>query len=734
MLVMKEGTCPANKKRKENKMINTRLKSKGYISLLLVVCMMWAMILTLATPVFADDHVTDVYINGHTLFNNSPYLVNNVPYTNGEFGADGHTAHLNSDAGEIPTYMVTVINGTGSGRYEEGDTVYIEANQPYEGQWFGDWYSWGDVDFEDYEEESTSFIMPAYDVTVKATFWGNITPIVEMISVTGIGETEATLTGEVIYDGDNRVAGRGFIIGLSSDPDDYEEMIPCGDGMGIFTETITGLSTDTTFYVWAYAYNEIGNSYSEPLSFTIGEDQPGQGDITCTVTFNPNGGSGTMTPQTFTQGVSQALKTNTFTSAESIFKGWSTSGEGEVIYANGQSISISEDITLYAVWETEPYGISVTTGNVDKITSSGARFKGSVATQGGAVIDERGFVYSMSPSPVIGATETIKVAASGTAPGNFTVSVSGLEQEKTYYVRAYALAQGGEIVEYGSDKIFTTLRPSSGSSHSSSDDRKSISLEPEVPSAEEEKTLPPGSIGYIDIPEDLLSLGSGNVILYTDPLKATDILGLGIVEGSKMKYISRGEGEYKIIYNARPFDDIAGHWAEDDIDFSSARLLFYGVTPNLFCPETSMTRGMFVAVIGRMYGVNPAEYTGSHFVDVPSEQYYSPFIQWAAEKDIVFGVSEDRFEPERPVTRQEMAAVMQRFMDFLGLNLTNNSATFADDEHISSWARNDVYVMRGTGILSGRTGNNFDPLADSSRAEVAVVFRRLIEYIVNNGN
>ncbi|NLA48954.1 MAG: S-layer homology domain-containing protein, partial [Bacteroidales bacterium] len=290
----------------------------------------------------------------------------------------------------------------------------------------------------------------------------------------------------------------------------------------------------------------------------------------------------------------------------------------------------------------------------------------------------------------------------------------------------YALHQGGETTEYGDVKTFTTRKEGGGSSGSTP-----TRPTPTVP--EEVKTPPAGEVGYLNIPEDLLALGSGNVILFTDPLGGTDILGLGIVEGQRMKYISRGAGNYKIIYNARPFDDIDGHWAKDDIDFSSARLLYHGVTPNLFAPESAMTRGMFVAVIGRMYGVDAGKYTDSRFTDVEQELYYAPFIQWAAEEGIVFGVSASSFEPERPVTRQEMAAIMQRFMDYLEINLTNTSDIFADDEQISDWARENVYMMRGTGIMNGRSDNKFVPHANSTRAEVAVVFKRLIEHIVNKG-
>ena len=79
---------------------------------------------------------------------------------------------------------------------------------------------------------------------------------------------------------------------------------------------------------------------------------------TYTVTFNANGGSGSMTAQTYTYGVSQALTANAFTAPTGKhFTGWATTSTGSVAYTNSQSISISADTTLYAVWVNNTYTV-----------------------------------------------------------------------------------------------------------------------------------------------------------------------------------------------------------------------------------------------------------------------------------------------------------------------------------------------------------------------------------------
>ena len=93
-----------------------------------------------------------------------------------------------------------------------------------------------------------------------------------------------------------------------------------------------------------YNPNDIGNSTPEPLD-------PSQQEY-YTITFNANGGSGTMSAQTFTSGIAQSLNTNTFTKTGYNFAGWNTSANGSgTAYANGQSITITTDLTLYAQWE-----------------------------------------------------------------------------------------------------------------------------------------------------------------------------------------------------------------------------------------------------------------------------------------------------------------------------------------------------------------------------------------------
>ncbi len=72
------------------------------------------------------------------------------------------------------------------------------------------------------------------------------------------------------------------------------------------------------------------------------------------MTFNANGGSGSMSNETFTSGVPKALTLNAFTRAGYTFAGWGTSSGGPVVYTNGQTVTIGATQTLYAIWTAVP--------------------------------------------------------------------------------------------------------------------------------------------------------------------------------------------------------------------------------------------------------------------------------------------------------------------------------------------------------------------------------------------
>ena len=173
------------------------------------------------------------------------------------------------------------------------------------------------------------------------------------------------------------------------------------------------------------------------------------------------------------------------------------------------------------------------------------------------------------------------------------------------------------------------------------------------------------------------------------------------------------------------FDDVSETaWYGPAVRYVTEQQLFRGTGDRCFSPEASMTRGMFVTVLGRLAGVDPTRYPVSYFRDVPSGAYYSPYVQWAASFEIVNGVGDDHFAPNAAVTREEIAAILYRFAGATGNDdtvLPGFLDFFTDGDQLHSWAKAPMEWAVSHGILAGYQGR-LTPRNDSTRAQVAQIF------------
>lgn len=176
------------------------------------------------------------------------------------------------------------------------------------------------------------------------------------------------------------------------------------------------------------------------------------------------------------------------------------------------------------------------------------------------------------------------------------------------------------------------------------------------------------------------------------------------------------------------FADVpADAWYAPAVQTCAERGLFQGTSPTTFSPELSMTRGMFVTVLGRMENIDPTQADASGFMDVPEDAYYAGYVGWAARSGIVAGVSDSVFEPERGISRQEICAIVHRYLVWKDVSLqTVPSAQFADDAQIAEWAKESVYVCRSAGIVCGVGDNHFAPNVAARRCEAAQIFKNLL--------
>jgi hypothetical protein len=214
---------------------------------------------------------------------------------------------------------------------------------------------------------------------------------------------------------------------------------------------------------------------------------------------------------------------------------------------------------------------------------------------------------------------------------------------------------------------------------------------------------------------------SGNKIYlgYSSPISGT------------MKYIAP-KGEVVLFKeNPKNFMDISSHWAKDNIDFVTERELFIGTEPNVFSPDVSMTRAMFATVMGRLHERSFGEISQSiekPFTDISYDNYYTKYVIWAEKNGIVNGIGGGKFDPQRAITRQEMAVLVNNYLTFAKFNIpvTQQSIHFDDKAEIADWAKPAAQSVQKLGIMEGMGQNTFDPQRVSTRAQVSAVLQRLI--------
>lgn len=252
----------------------------------------------------------------------------------------------------------------------------------------------------------------------------------------------------------------------------------------------------------------------------------------------------------------------------------------------------------------------------------------------------------------------------------------------------------------------------------------------------ENSPLPPvmasaGDKVSIPLPE---GVDGNNITVYIIEGGVEHIVPWSSVSGGNLTFIAPADGKYYFREVNADFSDIENHWAKEYIEFTYSHNLFKGMGNGLFGPDVKMTRSMFVTVLGRLYGIDPAVYGGSSFGDVKAGNWYSPYIQWASKNKIVLGNGNGRFDPDGEITRQEMCIILESYARYAGLNLKDvtEGTGFLDEDEISGWARDAVGFARRTGLMSGDSRNYFNPLAPATRAEIATVFKRLIERVLES--
>lgn len=180
--------------------------------------------------------------------------------------------------------------------------------------------------------------------------------------------------------------------------------------------------------------------------------------------------------------------------------------------------------------------------------------------------------------------------------------------------------------------------------------------------------------------------------------------------------------------NVADFSDVrSSDWYHASVTYVSENELMNGTSGTTFSPNDTTSRGMIVTILYRLAGSPdmPEGNWGYPYADVDASAYYSTPVYWARENDLVTGYSDTQFGPNDPITREQMAAILYRYADNLGLDtdtgfMRDKYYDFSDYNTVSRYATNAMSWCINHGVINGSNGE-LNPQGTATRAEVAQI-------------
>lgn len=168
-------------------------------------------------------------------------------------------------------------------------------------------------------------------------------------------------------------------------------------------------------------------------------------------------------------------------------------------------------------------------------------------------------------------------------------------------------------------------------------------------------------------------------------------------------------------------------WYHDGVHFCIEDGLMNGYHATTFAPNDVTTRAMVVTMLWRLEG-KPEVASNCSFEDVADGTYYAQAVDWAQESGVVYGFSDTMFGPDRHITREQLIAIMWRYAQYKGVDVSVSKNTelnkFDDHSDVSAYAVDAVKWSVATNVVKGKTDTTLDPKSDATRAQIATIFQR----------
>ncbi|MDL2248941.1 S-layer homology domain-containing protein, partial [Tyzzerella sp. OttesenSCG-928-J15] len=478
-----------------------------------------------------------------------------------------------------------------------------------------------------------------------------------------------------------------------------------------------------------------------------------------TVSYNANGGTGFMADDNVNTGAAYTIKANAFGRSGHHFTGWRTAPNGGAYYSPGANISaVNGDITLYAQWALNSGNVEDDNSNdYDDYDNNSNGSSSSGQTGGGNTITGSGSWSNMvdkAENLKNGGSMTIDMNGTSTVPPSFLDAIAGKDVEITFKMGSNLswVINGKDVPDSNSS---LNLGVNKGTTYVPAQIRNIDGSISQV----QLRLSHNGAFGLkLTLAVTLEKQNAGhwaNLFYYNSATKELEFqAAVKVSSNGKANFAFEHASDYLIVVskdNLKPaevtqstepvaemaaqnsFSDVnPSDWFYGDVEYAVANGLFSGTSATTFSPATPMSRAMLVSVLWRLEGSPVVDEVGmyANFADVAQGAYYENAVGWAAKNGIVSGYGEGFFGPDDSVTREQLAAILYRYIQYQGGGFKGTWAfplAFDDAENVSEWAYEAMCYCTMNGILSGKEGNRLDPKANATRAETAAVLHRLAE-------
>lgn len=182
-----------------------------------------------------------------------------------------------------------------------------------------------------------------------------------------------------------------------------------------------------------------------------------------------------------------------------------------------------------------------------------------------------------------------------------------------------------------------------------------------------------------------------------------------------------------------PFTDVdTAKWYHLSVDYVLTHKMMNGVSSRAFAPNANLTRGMLVQILYNLEGKPKGK--AANFSDVQADAWYAEAVGWAASNKVVTGYADGTFRPNAAVTREQAAAILYRYAQSKGIDVSvgenTNILSYVDVQQASEYAIPALQWAVGAGVLNGKNGGRLAPTGTATRAEIAAIMQRWCENII----